>query len=73
MEKIEYVKVNKVKFEIAIKDIKEVAEFLDGIALMVDKDRAYGVTSRAHKLTNAIQWLHNWGDDESLNKGRIKK
>ncbi len=44
-------------------DLKNVSEFLMGLALNA-KDKAYEFESRAHKLTNAIQWLNGWMDEE---------
>lgn len=57
------VKVTREKFEIAIRDIKEVACFLDGLAIMNDDERSkFSIETSSKKLTNAIQWLNNWGN-----------
>lgn len=57
------VEVKREKFEIAIKDIGLVASFLDGIEVMIEDDKGrYNVGDNSSKLTNAIQWLNNWGD-----------
>ncbi len=45
-------------------DLKLVSEFLIGLGLNADKEKAYEFEHRAHKLTNAISWLNGWGDEE---------
>ena len=65
-EKIKYVKVNEEKFKIAINDVKSVENFLRGLAVLAEREDKYPITSQATKLSNAIQWLHNWGDEEEI-------
>lgn len=62
-EREDEVMVKREKFDIAIRDIKEVACFLNGLEIMIELDKdKYIVGNNASKLTNAIQWLNNWGD-----------
>ncbi len=63
-EKIEEVMVEKEKFEIAISDIKKVSCFLEGMEVLAEGDNTFLIGQYKHKLTNAIQWLHNWGTEK---------
>lgn len=57
------VTIKREKFDIAIRDIKQVACFLNGIeAFMEDDKRGFLIGENSTKLTNAIQWLNNLGE-----------
>ncbi len=59
----EKVMVIKEKFMIAIRDIKNVASFLEGMKVSSENEnKEFLIRNNKNKLTNAIQWLHNWGD-----------
>ena len=63
--KMEYIKINKNNWEIAIRDIGLVASFLEGMSIEKDERNSFILEQNTHKLTNAIQWLNNWGDEEA--------
>lgn len=64
----QYIKINKDNWEIAVRDIKLVASFLEGMSIGKEERDLFRLDQNTYKLTNAVQWLNNFGDEKAQEK-----